>query len=71
MANNYDGVRKSNLSMEGKIKRWDEALPLGNGKFGALIWGDGSTIRISLDRADLGIRGLQSKSILRIFVTKS
>lgn len=32
---------------------WDEALPLGNGMLGALVWGDGKPLRISLDRADL------------------
>jgi alpha-L-fucosidase 2 len=32
---------------------WDEALPLGNGIMGALVWGDGKPIRISLDRSDL------------------
>lgn len=32
---------------------WDEALPLGNGMTGALVWGDGRPLRISLDRADL------------------
>lgn len=32
---------------------WDEALPLGNGMMGALVWGDGRPLRISLDRADL------------------
>ena len=32
---------------------WDEALPLGNGAMGALVWGDGAPVRISLDRADL------------------
>jgi len=32
---------------------WDEALPLGNGLFGALVWGDGKPLRISLDRTDL------------------
>src|SRR5208283_4431294 len=29
------------------------ALPLGNGAMGALVWGDGAPVRISLDRADL------------------
>ncbi|MCW5932804.1 MAG: glycoside hydrolase N-terminal domain-containing protein [Fimbriimonadia bacterium] len=33
--------------------RWDEAFPLGNGLLGALIWGDGKPLRISLDRTDL------------------
>jgi alpha-L-fucosidase 2 len=32
---------------------WDEALPLGNGLLGALVWGDGSPLNISLDRTDL------------------
>lgn len=32
---------------------WDEALPLGNGNLGALLWGDGSPVHISLDRTDL------------------
>lgn len=32
---------------------WDEALPLGNGCLGALVWGDGRPMRISLDRNDL------------------
>ncbi|MEN6533838.1 MAG: glycoside hydrolase N-terminal domain-containing protein [Bryobacteraceae bacterium] len=32
---------------------WDEALPLGNGMMGALVWGDGHPLKISLDRADL------------------
>ncbi|MHC4439878.1 MAG: glycosyl hydrolase family 95 catalytic domain-containing protein [Planctomycetota bacterium] len=32
---------------------WDEAMPLGNGLLGALVWGDGNPLRISLDRTDL------------------
>ena len=32
---------------------WDEAIPLGNGLLGALVWGDGRPLRISLDRTDL------------------
>ncbi len=32
---------------------WDEAVPLGNGSLGALVWGDGHPLRISLDRNDL------------------
>ncbi|MBI2422835.1 MAG: glycoside hydrolase N-terminal domain-containing protein [Candidatus Hydrogenedentes bacterium] len=32
---------------------WDEALPLGNGLLGALVWGDGQPLKISLDRTDL------------------
>jgi alpha-L-fucosidase 2 len=33
--------------------RWDEAVPLGNGLLGALIWQKGDHLRFSLDRADL------------------
>ncbi|MFN7922717.1 MAG: glycoside hydrolase N-terminal domain-containing protein [Bryobacteraceae bacterium] len=32
---------------------WDEGIPLGNGIMGALVWGNGTPLRISLDRADL------------------
>lgn len=32
---------------------WDEGIPLGNGKLGALIWSRGGMLRVSLDRADL------------------
>jgi alpha-L-fucosidase 2 len=32
---------------------WDEAMPLGNGLLGALVWGNGRPLRISLDRTDL------------------
>jgi len=34
-------------------KRWDEAIPLGNGMLGALIWQKEDNLRLSLDRADL------------------
>ena len=32
---------------------WDEAVPLGNGMLGALVWKNGGRLRMSLDRADL------------------
>lgn len=35
------------------ILRWDEALPLGNGQMGCLVWGKPEELRFSLDRADL------------------
>lgn len=43
----------SAVSRDGAITRWDEGLPLGNGLFGVLVWGEKNIIRISLDRADL------------------
>lgn len=42
-----------NLKFTELPKRWDEALPIGNGWLGALIWQRDSTIRLSLDRVDL------------------
>lgn len=33
--------------------RWDEALPLGNGMVGQLIWKKGDSLRFAVDRADL------------------
>jgi alpha-L-fucosidase 2 len=32
---------------------WDEAIPLGNGELGALIWQKSNHLRFSLDRSDL------------------
>ncbi len=32
---------------------WDEAIPLGNGMLGALVWQKDGNLRLSLDRADL------------------
>jgi hypothetical protein len=44
---------KHGLRFKTPVTVWDEALPLGNGTMGALIWGDGRPLRISLDRSDL------------------
>jgi hypothetical protein len=32
---------------------WDEAIPLGNGMLGSLVWQKDNNLRFSLDRADL------------------
>jgi alpha-L-fucosidase 2 len=45
-----DGHR---LQLAAPIDRWDEAIPLGNGLTGGLLWGGGDTINLSLDRGDL------------------
>ncbi len=42
-----------NLHFEKTIKSWDEALPLGNGFLGALVWGESGALRLSLDKSDL------------------
>ena len=44
---------KHQLYFEKSIQRWDEAIPLGNGRLGALIWGDPEELRFSLDRTDI------------------
>jgi len=44
---------KHNLKFSSLAQRWDEAIPLGNGMIGALIWQKDGKLRISLDRADL------------------
>lgn len=41
------------LELTAPIDTWDEAIPLGNGLLGGLLWGKSSTIRLSLDRGDL------------------
>lgn len=41
------------LDFKESIHRWDEAVPLGNGRTGALIWGRPQELRFSLDRTDI------------------
>jgi len=41
------------LHFDTLANRWDEAIPLGNGMLGALVWQKGDHLRFSLDRADL------------------
>ena len=43
----------SNLVLRAPIERWDEAIPLGNGRSGGLLWGGGRRVVLSLDRGDL------------------
>ncbi len=42
-----------NLRLTAPIRTWDEAVPLGNGIMGMLLWGETNTLRLSLDRGDL------------------
>jgi alpha-L-fucosidase 2 len=44
---------KHNLYFDSLATQWDEAMPLGNGILGALIWEKNKVLRFSLDRADL------------------
>ena len=45
-------LKNFNMNYDRAISSWDEALPLGNGKLGCLLYGDGP-IRLSVDRVDL------------------
>lgn len=45
-------LNKYDIHFDRAIHNWDEALPLGNGKMGCLIYGNGP-IRFALDRVDL------------------
>lgn len=42
-----------NLKFDSLATRWDEAIPLGNGWLGALIYKKGNNIRMALDRVDV------------------
>lgn len=42
-----------NLCLTAPIDRWDEAIPLGNGLTGTLLWGGGNRLKLSLDRGDM------------------
>jgi alpha-L-fucosidase 2 len=46
-------TKEHNLQFDHLATRWDEAMPLGNGMLGALVWGKQDQLRLSLDRADL------------------
>lgn len=41
------------IQFDSLATQWDEAVPLGNGMLGALIWKNNDDLRLSLDRADL------------------
>jgi len=49
----YGQASVHDLQFDTLAKRWDEAIPLGNGMLGALVWQKGDKLRFSLDRADL------------------
>ena len=46
-------VKEQLLSFDFIARSWDEAIPLGNGMLGALVWQKEDNLRLSLDRADL------------------
>ncbi|MBC8767317.1 glycoside hydrolase N-terminal domain-containing protein [Arenibacter sp. BSSL-BM3] len=48
-----DRIPKYKLKFDQLATTWDEAIPLGNGTVGALVWQKDGKLRLSLDRADL------------------
>lgn len=45
--------KNHDLHFDKLANRWDDAIPLGNGMLGALVWQRSDHLRFSLDRADL------------------
>jgi len=45
--------RTFRMTLAAPISTWDEAIPLGNGMLGGLLWGTHNTVNLSLDRGDL------------------
>lgn len=41
------------LHFDSTITAWDEALPLGNGDIGCLIWNTADKLRFSLDKGGI------------------
>ncbi|MEO5945003.1 MAG: glycoside hydrolase family 95-like protein [Ferruginibacter sp.] len=46
-------ISENSLVFTKLASRWDEAMPLGNGWLGELVWQNKNNVRISLDRIDL------------------
>ena len=46
-------LKNCDLVFAKTVTQWDEAIPLGNGQSGALIWGGPRQLRFSLDRVDI------------------
>lgn len=63
-------LTKYNIKSSKSILNWDEAMPLGNGKIGALIYGDGP-LKISLDRVDLWDKRVNPKTLEKGFNFKN
>ena len=49
-------LKKYDIKYTQSVTEWDEAVPLGNGKIGSLIYGDGP-LKLSVDRVDLWDEG--------------
>ena len=45
--------RECNLELAAPVGAWWEAVPIGNGQLGALIWGEANRLTVKLDRVDI------------------
>lgn len=46
-------LKDNKLAIEAPIVQWEDAIPLGNGLMGGLLYGGGTRLKMSLDRGDL------------------
>lgn len=46
-------MKYNKMKFDKTITVWDEAVPLGNGAMGCLIWGQSDGLRLSIDRCDI------------------
>lgn len=47
------GVGGHEVVLGGPPLHWHQGLPLGNGDLGAMVWGDGNPLALTLDKSDL------------------
>ena len=45
--------RRHTITHDRPPLRWEEGFPLGNGRLGVMLWGDGAPLKLTLDHADL------------------
>ena len=46
-------VARGDLSIDGPVTRSEEGLPIGNGRMGTLLWTEGDTLRMQMNRVDV------------------
>lgn len=46
-------MREYKLNFCHAVTAWDEAIPLGNGDLGCLVWGKSDGLRFSLDKSGI------------------
>ena len=60
-------LKKYDIVSIRSITSWDEAIPLGNGKLGSLVYGEGKPLKISVDRVDLWDERLHPNTLEKDF----